>query len=58
MEKGLELRSALQLSKRVQAQGEAKPKQKSSPFVSTFLFSLGEEGVSTYGLLAATSKAK
>ena len=38
---GLELRSALQLSKRVQAQGEAKPKQKSSLFVSTFLFFLG-----------------
>ena len=43
--KGLELRSA--------SSCEAKPKQKSF----LFLF-LGEEGDSTYGLLAATSEAK
>ena len=38
MEKGLELCSALQLSKRVQAQGEATPKQKSSLLYPPFSF--------------------
>ena len=31
---------------------------KEPPFISAFLFSLGEEGGTTYGLLAATSEAK
>ena len=48
--KGLELCSALQL------RGNAEAKE--LPFISAFLFSLGEEGGTTYGLLAATSKAK
>ncbi len=48
--KGLELRSALQL------RGNAEAKE--LPFISAFFFSLGEERGTTYGLLAATSKAK
>ena len=44
-EKGLELRSALQLSKRVQAQGEATPKQKSSLLYPPFSFLWERKGV-------------
>ena len=57
MEKGLELCSALQLSKRVQVQGEATPKQKSFLLYPPFSFSWEVEVVSTYGLLAAASAA-
>ena len=45
MEKGLELCSALQLSKRVQAQGEATPKQKSPLLYPPFSFLWERKGV-------------